>query len=65
MNFKGLKTWYNNLPINPTLKTAILLGVSVSVFVGAGYLGYQGIKKIRVRMKPAENKDNKETEIKK
>jgi len=50
--------WYNAIPMNKTLKTAILLTVTVSVFAGAGYLGYKGIKGIIVKFKdkPKEEK---------
>lgn len=51
--------WYSGIPMNPTLKTALLLTVTVSVFAGVGYLGYTQVKKIVVRRK--FDKDVKDT----
>jgi hypothetical protein len=51
-----IKNWYDGLPINKTLKTAILLAVTTSVVIGVGYLGLEGIKKIKIVKKKEQIK---------
>ena len=48
---KNIKNWYNKIPINPTLKTALFLTVTTSVVIGVGYLGYKAGQKFIVKRK--------------